>query len=58
MPSTLRIPLVMSDMDELSYEEIASSIGIGLSAVKMRIKRGREHFRRLYKGEVAMAQGQ
>ena len=48
MPATLRIPLVMCDMDELSYEEIAASLGIGLSAVKMRIKRAREQFRRRY----------
>jgi RNA polymerase sigma-70 factor (ECF subfamily) len=50
MPTTLRIPLVMRDMDELSYEEIAGALGVGLSAVKMRIKRGRELFRRLYTG--------
>jgi RNA polymerase sigma-70 factor, ECF subfamily len=48
LPSTLRIPLVMRDMDELSYEEIASNLRIGLSAVKMRIKRAREEFRRRY----------
>ena len=48
MPATLRIPLVMCDMDELSYDEIATSLGIGLSAVKMRIKRAREQFRRRY----------
>lgn len=48
MPDTLRIPLIMRDMDELPYEEIAASLGIGLSAVKMRIKRAREHFRDLY----------
>ena len=39
MPATLRIPLIMCDMDELSYEEIAAALGIGLSAVKMRIKK-------------------
>lgn len=50
MPGTLRIPLVMCDMDELSYEEIAASLGIGLSAVKMRIKRAREQFRLRYEG--------
>ncbi len=49
MSETLRIPLVMRDMDELSYQEIADELGIGLSAVKMRIKRGREEFRRLYR---------
>ena len=48
MPASLRIPLIMCDMDELSYEEIAVSLGLGLSAVKMRIKRARELFRRLY----------
>ena len=44
---TLRIPLVLRDMDGMSYEEIAEELGIGLSAVKMRIKRGREEFRRI-----------
>ena len=48
LPSTLRVPLVMRDMDEISYEEIATSLHIGLSAVKMRIKRAREEFRRRY----------
>ena len=51
MPATLRIPLVMRDMDELSYEEIAVALGLGLSAIKMRIKRAREQFRRIYKSE-------
>lgn len=48
MSETLRIPLVLRDMDGLAYEEIAAELGIGLSAVKMRIKRGREEFRRLF----------
>jgi RNA polymerase sigma-70 factor (ECF subfamily) len=48
MSSTLRIPLVLCDMDELSYEEVAQSLGISLSAAKMRIKRGREEFRDRY----------
>jgi len=48
MTDTLRVPLLMRDLDHLSYQEIAESLGIGLSAVKMRIKRGREEFRRLY----------
>ena len=45
MADTLRIPLMLRDGDGLSYEEIASELGIGLSAVKMRIKRAREEFR-------------
>src|SRR5271156_521577 len=60
MPSTLRIPLVLCDMDELSYEEVAKSLGIGLSAAKMRIKRAREDFRARYekvRSVVAVAGG-
>jgi len=48
MADTLRIPLVMRDMDQLAYQEIADTLGVGLSAVKKRIKRGREEFRRLF----------
>ncbi len=46
LPDTLRIPLVMCDVDGFAYQEIADTLGIGLSATKMRIKRGREEFRR------------
>ena len=49
MSSTLRVPLVLCDMDGLSYEEVAQALGISLSAAKMRIKRGREEFRELFK---------
>ena len=49
LPDTLRVPLVMRDLDGLSYQEIADELGLKLSAVKMRIKRGREEFRRLYR---------
>lgn len=49
MSETLRIALLMRDMDELAYSEIAQQLGIGLSAAKMRIKRGREEFRRMYR---------
>ena len=53
MPATLRVPLIMRDMDDLSYEEIAHALGLGLSAVKMRIKRGREYFRSTYSEIIA-----
>jgi RNA polymerase sigma-70 factor (ECF subfamily) len=53
LSETLRVPLVLRDMDGLSYEEIAEDLGIGLSAVKMRIKRGREEFRRVYAESLA-----
>ncbi len=48
MSNTLRIPLLLCDMDELSYEEVAQSLHISLSAAKMRIKRAREEFRERY----------
>ncbi len=48
MSDTLRVPLLLRDMDGLSYQEIAEALGLGLSAVKMRIKRAREEFRRLF----------
>jgi len=51
IPDTLRIPLILRDVDGFSYQEIADQLGLGLSAVKMRIKRGREEFRRLYGGD-------
>ncbi len=48
MSDSLRIPLLLRDMDQLSYEEVAAVLGISLAAVKMRIKRGREDFRRRF----------
>jgi RNA polymerase sigma-70 factor (ECF subfamily) len=45
LSETLRVPLVLRDADGASYREIADRLGIGLSAVKMRIKRAREEFR-------------
>lgn len=58
LPATLRIPLVMRDMDELSYAEIARSLDIGLSAAKMRIKRAREEFRLRYQNTAGAAKSQ
>ena len=48
LSDSLRLPLVMCDLDGMSYQEIAADLGLSLSAVKMRIKRGREEFRRIY----------
>ncbi len=55
MPETLRLPLVLRDMDELSYEEVAANLNISLSAAKMRIKRAREWFRQRYQGAMNAA---
>jgi RNA polymerase sigma-70 factor (ECF subfamily) len=48
MSDTLRIPLILCDLDGLSYQEAADELGIGLSAFKMRLKRARETFRERY----------
>ncbi len=48
LPETLRLPLILRDLDGLSYQEIADELKLGLSATKMRIKRGREDFRQRY----------
>lgn len=55
MKDTLRIPLLMRDMDRMSYQEIAETLELGLSATKMRIKRARESFRELYERTAGTA---
>ena len=42
MPEAIRIPLVLKHVEGFSYEEIAFAMKIGLSAAKMRVKRGRD----------------
>src|ERR1700733_3138437 len=49
LPSSLRVPLILCDMDGLTLEEVAQALGISLSATKMRIKRAREIFRDQYR---------
>ena len=55
MPDNLRIPLLLRDMDELSYEEVAETLKLSLSATKMRIKRARDWFRDQYSAQSARA---
>lgn len=47
LPEQARVPLVLKYMDGFSLEEIAASLRLGLSAVKMRLARGREELLRL-----------
>ncbi len=54
MSENLRVPLVLRDSDGLPYAEIADRLDLSLSAVKMRIKRGREEFHRLYHAPAAV----
>lgn len=52
MSENLRVPLILRDSDGLSYAEIAEQLEISLSAVKMRIKRGREEFGHRYRSDL------
>ena len=42
LPETLRAALVLKHMEGMSYEEVARTLGIGVSAAKMRVARGRD----------------
>jgi len=42
-----RIPFVMREVEDLSYEEIAEAIGIPVGTVKSRLNRARNSFRSL-----------
>lgn len=48
MEDDARIPLVLRDLDGLSYPDIAEALGIGVSAAKMRVVRARQDFRARY----------
>jgi RNA polymerase sigma-70 factor (ECF subfamily) len=51
LPIHYRAPLVLYVCEERSVAEIAQVLGIGVSAVKMRLSRAREMFRRAYEQE-------
>ena len=52
LPDDYRIPLILCDLDGYSYQEAADELGIGMSALKMRVKRGRNFFRVAYRSLV------
>lgn len=47
LPKAQRVPLVLYHIEEMSYDEIARSLKISLSKVKMDIHRGRQALRRI-----------
>jgi RNA polymerase sigma-70 factor (ECF subfamily) len=47
LPDHQRVPLVLFHFEELSYEQIAQTLGVSLGKVKTDIHRGREALRRL-----------
>ncbi len=51
LPETIRIPLVLKYIEGLSIEEITRTLGIGLSAAKMRLARGREEMLARLRGD-------
>lgn len=52
LPDHQRVPLVLYHFDELSYQEIADTLGESLAKVKTDIHRGRERLRKLLVGDV------
>ena len=44
--------LVLADLQGMSMHEIATALGVGESAAKMRVKRARQRFRDLYQGDA------
>jgi RNA polymerase sigma-70 factor (ECF subfamily) len=47
LPFKYRAVMIMRDLDDMTYDEIAESLGISLGTVKSRIARGRERLREL-----------
>lgn len=45
LPDEQRIPLLLAEIEGWPLQDVATTLGIGLSAVKMRIKRGRDQLR-------------
>jgi len=46
VPEPYRTAIILRDLEEMSYEEIAEVLAISLGTVKSRITRGREALRR------------
>ena len=46
LPANLRIPLVLVDIDGMSYEEIAETLHLSIPCVRIRIFRAREKMRK------------
>ena len=49
LPDKLRVPLLLKDIEGLSYQEIAESVQCGIGTVKSRIFRAREGLRDILK---------
>jgi len=47
LPSKLRLPLVLKDIEGFSYQEISESLNCEMGTVKSRIFRGRERLKEI-----------
>ena len=47
LPAEFRMPVVLRDLEEWSYEEIAASLDLPVGTVKSRISRGRAQLKSL-----------
>ncbi len=57
LPEPYRTTVILRDIEELSYEEIAEVLGVSLGTVKSRLMRGRDALRKRllrYAGETAL----
>ncbi len=52
LPTKLRAALVLKEIEEFSYEEIADTLDTSVGTVKSRISRAREELRRLLRTKV------
>ena len=53
LPADFRMPVVLRDLEEWSYEEIAVSLDLPLGTVKSRIARGRAQLKALLAPRLA-----
>ncbi len=51
LPEKFRIPLVLRYMEDMSYKEIAETMGLSLSAVESRIHRGKKLMMKQFDGK-------
>ncbi|WP_237070480.1 sigma-70 family RNA polymerase sigma factor [Pseudoalteromonas aliena] len=47
LPEKYRIPLELSELEEISQQDIASKLGLSLSCAKSRVQRGRHKLREI-----------
>ena len=58
LPADQRAALLMREVEEMSYAEIATALGVREGTVKSRLARAREALRRVIAGPAAPESGQ